>query len=162
MVSDHTPERGTMTHTQATAPRRAQLVEEIGLQRHYIGGEFRESVAGGTFKTLDPATNEVITEAADGQAADIDAAVAAARRAFDEGPWPRMKAAERAAILRRIAEAVRAHADELIEREIADIGMPVSQMHGLAARTAENFGFYARVVPELHGRSFQVGDEFLN
>jgi 5-carboxymethyl-2-hydroxymuconic-semialdehyde dehydrogenase len=151
-----------MTHTQATAPRRAQLVEEIGLQRHYIDGEFRESVAGGTFTTLDPATNEPITEASDGQAADVDAAVAAARRAFDEGPWPRMKAAERAKVLRRIAELVRAHAEEFIEREVLDIGMPIKQMRGLAARAAQNFDYYAGVITELHGRSFQVGDEFLN
>jgi 5-carboxymethyl-2-hydroxymuconic-semialdehyde dehydrogenase len=151
-----------MTHTQATAPRRAQLVEEIGLQRHYIDGEFRESVAGATFTTLDPATNEPITEASDGQAADVDAAVAAARRAFDEGPWPRMKAAERAKVLRRIAELVRAHAEEFIEREVLDIGMPIKQMRGLAARAAQNFEYYAGVITELHGRSFQVGDEFLN
>jgi len=151
-----------MTHTQATAPRRAQLVEEIGLQRHYIDGEFRESVAGGTFTTLDPATNEVITEASDGQAADVDAAVAAARRAFDEGPWPKMKAADRAKVLRRIAELVRAHAEEFIEREVLDIGMPIKQMRGLAARAAQNFEYYAGVITELHGKSFQVGDEFLN
>ena len=151
-----------MTHTQATAPRRAQLVEEIGLQRHYIDGEFRESVAGGTFTTLDPATNEPITEASDGQAADVDAAVAAARRAFDEGPWPKMKAAERAKVLRRIAELVRAHAEEFIEREVLDIGMPIKQRRGLAARAAQNFEYYAGVITELHGRSFQVGDEFLN
>jgi 5-carboxymethyl-2-hydroxymuconic-semialdehyde dehydrogenase len=151
-----------MTHTQATAPRRAQLVEEIGLQRHYIDGEFRESVSGATFTTLDPATNEVITEAADGAAADVDAAVAAARRAFDEGPWPRLKAAERAKTLRRIAELVRAHAEEFIEREVLDIGMPIAQMRGLAARAAQNFDYYAGVITELHGRSFQVGDEFLN
>src|SRR4051812_29748498 len=152
----------TMTHTQATAPRRAQLVEEIGLQRHYIDGEFRESVAGGTFTTLDPATHEPITEASDGRAADVDAAVAAARRAFDEGPWPRMKAAEHARVLRRIAELVRAHAEEFIEREVLDIGMPIKQMRGLAARAAQNFEYYAGVITELHGRSFQVGDEFLN
>ena len=78
-----------MTHTQATAPRRAQLVEEIGLQRHYIDGAFRASRAGGTFESRNPATNEVVAQAADGQAADVDDAVAAARRAFDEGPWPR-------------------------------------------------------------------------
>jgi 5-carboxymethyl-2-hydroxymuconic-semialdehyde dehydrogenase len=151
-----------MTHTQATAPRRAQRVEEIGLQRHYIDGEFRESVSGATFTTLDPATNEPITEAADGAAADVDAAVAAARRAFDAGPWPKLKAAERAKTLRRIAELIRAHAEEFIEREVLDIGMPIAQMRGLAARAAQNFDYYAGVITELHGRSFQVGDEFIN
>ena len=78
------------------------------------------------------------------------------------GPWPRLKAAERAAALRRIAAGITAHTDEFIAREVADIGMPIAQMKGLAARAAQNFDYYAGVVTELHGRSFQVGDEFLN
>jgi 5-carboxymethyl-2-hydroxymuconic-semialdehyde dehydrogenase len=136
--------------------------ERFELQRHFIGGAFRESVAGGTFETVDPATNEVLAEACDGREADIDAAVTAARTAFDEGAWPRLKAAERAATLRRIAAAIRASADRFIEREVRDIGMPVTQMRGLAERSAQNFDFYAGVVTELHGRSFQVGEQFLN
>ena len=55
-----------------------------------------------------------------------------------------MKASERAAVLRRIADAIRDHAQEFIEREVADIGMPIAQMKGLAARAAENFDYYAR------------------
>jgi 5-carboxymethyl-2-hydroxymuconic-semialdehyde dehydrogenase len=133
-----------------------------GVQEHYIGGAFVPSVAGGTFESLNPATNAVLARTADGQEADVDAAVLAARRAFDEGEWPRLKASERAAVLRRIADGVRAHAEEFIAREVADIGMPIAQMEGLAARTAQNFEYYAGVVTELHGRSFQVGDEFLN
>lgn len=135
---------------------------ELGLQRHYIDGAFRPSASGRVFETLNPATNEVLTLAADGGQEDVDAAVRAARRAFDDGPWPRMKATERAAVLRRIADAIRLHADTLIAREVADIGMPIAQMHGLAARAAQNFDYYAGVVSELHGRAFQVGDEFLN
>ena len=134
----------------------------FGVQEHFIAGAFTPSKAGGTFESLNPATNEVLVLAADGRAADVDAAVRAARRAFDEGPWPRMTASERAAVLRRIAEAVRAHTEEFIAREVADIGMPVAQMKGLAARAAQNFEYYAGVITELHGRSFQVGDEFLN
>jgi 5-carboxymethyl-2-hydroxymuconic-semialdehyde dehydrogenase len=143
-------------HARSSQPR------HLGLQRHYIDGEFRESAGGGVFETIDPTTGEVIGPVADGNAADIDAAVAAARRAFDEGPWPRMKASERAAALRRIATVLRERAAELIEQEVLDIGMPIAQMGGLAARAAENFDYYAGVVTELHGRSFQVGDEFVN
>jgi 5-carboxymethyl-2-hydroxymuconic-semialdehyde dehydrogenase len=134
----------------------------FGLQEHYIGGAYRASASGAEFDVLNPATNDVLATVACGGAEEVDHAVAAARRAFDEGPWPRMKAAERAAVLRRVAATIRDHADELIAREVADVGMPISQMKGLAARSAENFDFYARVVTELHGRSFQVGDEFLN
>ncbi|MGH2850296.1 MAG: aldehyde dehydrogenase family protein, partial [Solirubrobacteraceae bacterium] len=132
------------------------------LQPHYIAGEFRESIAGGTFETLNPATNEVLSTAADGRSADVDAAVEAARRAFDEGPWPRMTAAARAATLRRIAALMREQAQTFIDHEVLDIGMPIAQMGGLAARAATNFDYYAGVIEELHGRSFQVGDEFIN
>jgi 5-carboxymethyl-2-hydroxymuconic-semialdehyde dehydrogenase len=138
------------------APRRLEL------QLHAIDGELRDSVEGGRFETLDPATNEVLADVAEGRAADVDAAVQAARRAFDDGPWPRLKAGERVAALRGIADLIRAHAEEFIEREVLDIGMPIAQMKGLAARAAQNFDYYAGVVSELHGRSFQVGDEFLN
>ena len=132
------------------------------LQRHFVGGAFRDSAGGGTFETLDPATDEVLAEVCDGREADVDAAVGAARAAFDEGPWPRLGAAERATVLRRIAGLIRESAEQLVEREVRDIGMPVAQMRGLAARAAQNFDYYAGVVTELHGRSFQVGDEFLN
>src|ERR1700759_1947938 len=98
---------------------------------------------------------------ADGQAADIDDAVSAARRAFDEGPWPRMSAPDRAAVLRTIAALIREHADEFVRVEVLDTGVPISQARGLAARSAMNFDYYAGVITELHGRSFQVGGEFI-
>jgi 5-carboxymethyl-2-hydroxymuconic-semialdehyde dehydrogenase len=134
----------------------------LGLQRHFIDGEYCPSASGETFEVLDPATNDLLALTASGGAEDVAAAVLAARRAFDEGPWPRLKASERAAALRKIADAIRHHADALIEREVADIGMPIAQMKHLAARAAQNFDYYAGVITELHGRSFQVGDEFLN
>jgi 5-carboxymethyl-2-hydroxymuconic-semialdehyde dehydrogenase len=140
----------------------APVQSAVGLQRHYIGGAFVESFDGRTFETLNPATNEVLAEAADGGQREIDAAVAAARKAFDEGPWPRMSAAQRASALRDVATLLRENAAEFIEAEVLDIGLPITQMGGLAARAAANFDYYAGVVSELHGRAFQVGDEFLN
>ena len=134
----------------------------FGLQMHYVDGEFRESAARGTFTTVDPATENVLAEVADGRAEDVDAAVRAARRAFDDGPWPHLKAEERAAVLERIAALIRERAEGFVEREVFDIGMPITQMRGLAARAAQNFDYYAGVVRELAGRSFQVGAEFLN
>src|SRR6185437_2936432 len=137
----------------------AAAEQTFGTQEHFIEGAFRASAGAETFESLNPATNEVLPLAAAGEAADVDLAVSAARRAFDDGPWPRLKAAERAAALRRIAAGIKAHTDEFIAREVADIGMPIAQMNGLAARAAQNFDYYAGVVTELHGRSFQVGDE---
>ncbi len=135
---------------------------EFGLQRHFIAGEFVDSVAGGTFETLDPSTNQILATAADGVSEDVDAAVGAAREAFDAGPWPKLAASERAAVLRRIADLIRERAEEFIEREVLDIGMPIAQMRGLAARAAQNFDYYAGAISELHGRSFQVGEDFIN
>ncbi|HEX3801720.1 MAG TPA: 5-carboxymethyl-2-hydroxymuconate semialdehyde dehydrogenase [Solirubrobacteraceae bacterium] len=150
-----------MTESSASAVVEAPA-KSYGVQRHYIDGRFQPSFSGETFESLNPTTNAVLALAASGDERDVDAAVRAARRAFDEGPWPRLKATERAAVLRRVAEAIRAHAQEFIDREVADIGMPIAQMKGLAARAADNFDFYAGVVADLHGRSFQVGDEFIN
>jgi 5-carboxymethyl-2-hydroxymuconic-semialdehyde dehydrogenase len=154
-------EHGVPMATPTTSPT-PHALGELGLQRHYINGRFRESASGATFETLNPGTNSVLAIAADGSEEDVAAAVAAARGAFDDGPWPRLPAPERAATLRRIADGIRAHADTFIALEVADIGMPVAQMKGLAARAAQNFDYYAGVVTELHGRAFQVGGEFLN
>jgi 5-carboxymethyl-2-hydroxymuconic-semialdehyde dehydrogenase len=151
-----------MEHSQIDRAPDAPKAAAFPLQRHYIDGEYRDSVGGGTFSAIDPCTNQFLVEVADGGAADIDAAVTAARRAFDEGPWPRMKAAERARVLRRIADRIRHRAGEFIEREVRDIGMPIAQMKGMAARAGQNFDYYAGVIPELHGRSFQDGEEFIN
>jgi 5-carboxymethyl-2-hydroxymuconic-semialdehyde dehydrogenase len=134
---------------------------EIQTQRHFIGGAFVEGASGETFETLNPTTNEVLALAASGNAADVDAAVQAARQAFDEGPWPRMTAKERAKVLRRIANLIRTHADEFIQLECLDIGMPIAQMKGLAARAAENFDYFAGVIEELAGKAWQTGN-FLN
>ena len=133
----------------------------VGPQLHYIDGEFRPGRAGTTFETLSPVTNLPITEVAEGLAADVDDAVRAARQAFDEGPWPRLAAKERALVLRRVATAIRENAADFIGLECLDIGLPIAQMRGLAARAAENFDFFAAAVEDLSGQH-RVGDDFLN
>jgi 5-carboxymethyl-2-hydroxymuconic-semialdehyde dehydrogenase len=137
-------------------------VRELAPQLHYIDGAFRPGRAGTTFETLNPVTNLPIADVAEGLTPDVEDAVAAARTAFLDGPWPRMSAKERAAALRRIADAIRANADDFVELECLDIGMPIRQMRGLAARAAENFDFFAAQIEELTGRAYRVGDDFLN
>ncbi len=150
-----------MRETASTSATR-EARRDFEQQCHYIGGRFVASIDGATFESLDPATNEPLAAVAAGQAADVEAAVAAARQAFDQGPWPRLKAADRATVMRRVATLLRERANEFIELEVLDVGMPISQMRGLAARAADNFDYYAGVITELHGRSFQVGNEFVN
>ena len=114
--------------------------------RHYIGGELVDSVSGETFDVLNPETNEVYIQAAAGDRADIDKAVAAARAAFDHGPWPRMKPRERWRILNRIADLVESQDAELARFESWDTGLPITQAKGQARRAAENFRFFADLI----------------
>src|SRR5258706_16225312 len=72
----------------------------------FIGGRFTPSISGKTFDTINPATGAVLTKVAEGDAADIDAAVKAARAAFDSGPWPKMSAGDRGRIPWRPADLI--------------------------------------------------------
>ncbi|WP_198400273.1 aldehyde dehydrogenase family protein [Bradyrhizobium pachyrhizi] len=90
-----------------------------------IDGARVRSLSGNTFKSLNPATEQVIAAVAEGNEADVDRAVAAARRAF-EGPWRTMRAAERGHILLRWAELLKQHADEIVALESLDAGKPIA------------------------------------
>jgi aldehyde dehydrogenase (NAD+) len=94
-------------------------------QQLLIDGRRVPSLSGRTFKSLNPATEQVIATIAEGNEADVDAAVAAARRAF-EGPWRTMRAAERGHILFKWAELLKQHADEIVELESLDAGKPIA------------------------------------
>ncbi|MFT3864279.1 MAG: 5-carboxymethyl-2-hydroxymuconate semialdehyde dehydrogenase [Solirubrobacterales bacterium] len=142
--------------------RRARALARVAPQHHQIGGEARPSASGETFETHDPTTGEVLAPVASGGPAEVEAAVAAAREAFDHGPWPRMAASGRAEALRRVAGLLRRDAEEFVDLECLDIGMPIAQMRGLAARAARNFDYFAGVVEELGGRAHRVGEDFLN
>ncbi len=112
--------------------------------RHFIGGRFRDSASGATFESINPHTNEPFAIVAAAGRADVDAAVAAARRAFDEGPWPRMSPAERKRILYRIADLIDARRDEIARVESSDMGKPVAEALGKdLPRSAQNFRFFA-------------------
>lgn len=130
---------------------------------HFIENEFVESSEGSTFETLNPTTNKAITTVAAGDAADADRAVKSARRAFDEGPWPRMPAEERARALRRIGELIEKHADEIADIEIEDTGVPTSQIKkGAIPRAAQNFYFFADMAGKVTGESYPKDGEFMN
>jgi phenylacetaldehyde dehydrogenase len=93
--------------------------------RLLIDGEWVESVSGETFETLNPATEETLTSVAHGKAEDIELAVAAARRAFEDGSeWRRMNASDRGRLIWRISELIEDNADELAMLETLDNGKP--------------------------------------
>src|SRR5579884_1134258 len=81
-------------------------------KKFLVGGKWVEAASGKTFTTLNPATGEVLAYVAEGDRADIDAAVRAARKAFEEGPWRKMTAAERGKIIWKIGDLIEKHAEE--------------------------------------------------
>ena len=94
--------------------------------RMLIDGRFVAAASGKTFPVYNPATGEVITHVPEAEAEDVNRAVTAARRAFDEGPWPRMSPSERGRVLWKIADLVEEHLEEFAELESLDNGKPVS------------------------------------
>ncbi|MFQ4149474.1 5-carboxymethyl-2-hydroxymuconate semialdehyde dehydrogenase [Arthrobacter sp. LAPM80] len=114
--------------------------------QHYIDGSFVDSAGGETFHVLDPVSNTNYATAAAGQQADIDLAVAAASRAFTDGPWPQLKPRERARVLNKIADAIEEREPRLAELETFDTGLPITQARGQARRAAENFRFFADLI----------------
>ncbi|MBT2135661.1 aldehyde dehydrogenase family protein [Croceibacterium sp. LX-88] len=89
-----------------------------------VGGEWREAASGETFSTEDPATGEKLADVASAGEADVDAAVAAARAAF-EGPWSKVKPDERARLINKLADLIEANGDELALTETLDVGRPI-------------------------------------
>src|SRR5450631_1260235 len=91
----------------------------------FIDGQFVDAKSGKTFETVNPATGERLATVAEGDTVDIDLAVRAARRAFDEGPWSRMTPSERGRIIWRIGDLITEHLEEFAELETLDNGKPL-------------------------------------
>ena len=94
--------------------------------RLFIGGEWVEPSSSAVFDVVSPTTEELVGRVPEAQNADVDRAVAAAREAFDSGPWPRMAAAERAAVLAKVADAIRNDMQGISELISNEMGSPVS------------------------------------
>ena len=112
-----------MSTSVASTPATAPKIRQTGI---LIGDEFRSSVSGKMFETINPATEEVICEVAEGDAADVDLAVHAARAAFESGPWSRMDARERGRLMLRLADLAERNLDELASLETLDNGKPIN------------------------------------
>ena len=93
----------------------------------FIGGKWQDSVSGKTFPTINPATGETICQVAEGDKADVDLAVKAARKAFEDGPWPKINAAERGRLLHKLADLIEKNQEELAALESLDNGKPLQR-----------------------------------
>src|SRR5438094_6701947 len=90
------------------------------LRKMLIDGKWVEAASGKTFETLNPATGQVLARVAEGDKEDVERAVRAARRTFDEGAWARMNPSERQRLLLKIADLIEANGDELAQLETLD------------------------------------------
>ena len=139
--------------------RPADLPSHIQL---YIDGEFVDAKSGKTFDVINPATNETYMTTASGDKDDVDLAVAAAQRAFDEGSWSRALNRDRSRVLHKIADIIESRDDRLAELESWDSGLPITQAKGQARRAAENFRFFADLIVAQHDNAFRVPGRQMN
>lgn len=126
-----------------------------------INGQFVDSASGKTFPTLDPRTGEVIAHVAEGDAEDVNRAVSAARKAFDEGPWPKMTAYERSRVLFRFADMIEKHNDEIAALETWDNGKPFEQAAKIEVpMVVRFFRYYAGFADKIHGLTVPADGEY--
>ncbi|XP_062116306.1 aldehyde dehydrogenase family 2 member B4, mitochondrial-like [Humulus lupulus] len=125
---------------------------EVTYTKNLINGHFVDAASGKTFPTYDPRSGEVLAHVAEGDAEDIDRAVAAARKAFDEGPWPKMTAYERSRVLLRFADLVEMHNDEISALESWNNGKTFEQASKAEIpMVARLFRYYAGWADKIHG-----------
>lgn len=130
--------------------------------RMHINGQSAESASGKYFPVYDPSTEEIIAEVPEAATADVDRAVAAARTAFDSGPWPQATAQERGRILFRLAERVRKEAAMLAELEARNSGKPIVEAEFDIADAATCFEYYGGLATKVSGHVNPVPDNALS
>jgi len=129
----------------------------------FINGRWVDSVSGKAFDTLNPATEKVITSVAEGDSADIDLAVAAAREAFENGPWKKTDARDRGRILLKIAGLIERNKDELALLDTLDNGKPINETTNAdIPLVIDCFLYYAGWADKIHGETIPVRGDFFN
>jgi betaine-aldehyde dehydrogenase len=127
-----------------------------------IEGRDAPALSGRTFTTQNPATTTPLAEVASGSGEDVDLAVKAARRAFDEGPWPWMRAADRAKALFRMAALIRENLEEIARYETLNIGKPIRDSRDEVGAGANCFEYYAGAVTKFCGETIPVSGDGLD
>ncbi len=143
----------------AAAPQQARkpAPPKVKDQPMLIGGKWVDSQSGKTFETVNPATGEVVCRVAEGDKADVDLAVKAARKAFESGPWPKMNASDRGRLLNKLADAIEANIDELAALESLDNGKPYAIARAAdLPLTVKCYRYYAGWADKIHGKTIPV------
>jgi phenylacetaldehyde dehydrogenase len=128
----------------------------------FINGQWCDAASGQTFETPNPATGETLAQIAEGDAEDINRAVRAARRAFEEGPWGRMTPSERGRIIWRIGDLILAHADELAQLESLDNGKPFAVAQAAdVPLAADLFHYMAGWATKIEGNTISISVPYM-
>jgi betaine-aldehyde dehydrogenase len=130
--------------------------------RNYIDGEWADAASGGTFDVINPATREIIGRAPASEAVDIDRAVRAARRAFDQDGWPQTSARERGRILFDLAAHLRANARRYAEIETLNNGKPIAEAEGDVGDAAFCFEYYGGLATKIRGDVLTIPDNAMS
>ena len=127
-----------------------------------IGNRWVAAESGRTFATINPSTGEAICQVAEADAVDVDAAVHAAREAFEHGPWRTMNASARGRLLYRLADLIEANAEGLAQLEALDNGKPVSVARAVdVAKTVACYRYFAGWADKVHGKTIPIDGDFL-
>lgn len=128
-----------------------------------IDGKFVDAASGKTFDTPNPSTGEVLATVAEGDKEDINRAVAAARRAFESGPWKTMSQRERGHLIYRLAELIDKNREELAILDTLDNGKPIGETRNADVPLAiDCFEYYAGMADKIEGTTIPVNGQFFN
>jgi betaine-aldehyde dehydrogenase len=140
----------------------ATVHQALETYQMFIDGQWVGAQSGETYEVIDPTTELPIAVVPKGGLADAERAVRAARRAFDEGPWPRRLAVERSTLLHAVADKIRARADELALIESRQMGKLLADSLVDVNDAAHTFDYYAGLAVEQHGQTLEVPAESMS
>ncbi|KAB7708249.1 aldehyde dehydrogenase family protein [Bacillus aerolatus] len=150
-----------MEKTISVLPRVQKFLK--GKKQLFINGEWVNSASGKTFETFNPATGDVLAVVSEAQEEDINKAVQAARKAFDEGPWSKMSASERSRLIYLLADKMEEHKQELAQIDTLDSGKPIRESSAADVPLAiEHFRYFAGWSTKILGQTIPVSGNYLN
>lgn len=139
------------------------VVESEVLRRGlFVGSQFAPAATGETYTVLNPATGQPIAEVAKGSQIDVERAVATARVAFDDGPWPRLSPYERGRVVQRIADRIRERAEEIALLESRNTGKSLANARNEVASAAIVFDYYAGAGDKFYGETIPTQERLLD
>ena len=151
------PEKTEKSETKPAAKSTATPRPRVADQKLFIGGRSVDAVSGKTFDTLDPSTGEVICRVAEGDKADVDLAVKAARKAFESGPWGKMNPSDRGRLLNKLADAIEANRAELAALESLDNGKPYVDSFNIdVPLTVKCYRYFAGWADKVTGKTIPI------